>query len=94
MRDYYDQKIICKYHGRVFDLKGRFLSAPGFEEAKLFPSKIDNLNKIKIRTWKKLIFVSIKPEINIEKIFNDIELRLGWYPFNELRYNKSNTVHY
>ena len=52
------KKIICKYHGRVFDLKGRFLSAPGFEEAKQFPSKIDNLNKIKIRTWKKLIFVS------------------------------------
>ena len=88
------KKIICKYHGRVFDLKGRFLSAPGFEEAKQFPSKIDNLNKIKIRTWKKLIFVSIKPEINIEKIFNDIELRLGWYPFNELEYNKSTSCEY
>jgi len=88
------KKIICNYHGRIFDLKGCLLSAPGFKGAKQFPSKTDNLNKIKIQTWKKLILVSIKPKINIEKIFNDIELRLGWYPFNELRYNKSNSCEY
>jgi len=88
------KNIICRYHGRIFDLKGTILSAPGFEEAKKFPSKKDNLEKIKLKNWKNFIFVSLKPKINIEKIFNDIERRLGWFPFNELRYNKSNSCEY
>jgi len=88
------KNIICKYHGRIFDLKGNVLSIPGFEKAKNFPSKTDNLKKIKIQNWKNFIFISLKPKINLEKVFHDIELRLGWYPFNELEYNKSNSSEY
>ena len=75
------RNITCKYHGRTFNLKGCILSAIGFEDAKKFPSKTDNLSIIKTQTWKNFIFVSLKPKINIEEIFHDIERRLGWYPF-------------
>ena len=88
------KNIICKYHGRIFDLKGMLVSSPGFKGAKKFPSKKDNLKKIKLQIWKNLIFISLKPKINLEKIFQDIDLRLGWYPFNKLEYNKSNSYEY
>ena len=35
-------KIHCKYHGRVFDLNGNFLSCPGFNDVKNFPSQSDD----------------------------------------------------
>ena len=88
------KKITCKYHGRKFDLKGRILSAPGFEGAKEFPSITDNLEKIKTQTWENFIFVSLKPKVDIKEIFNDIKLRLGWFPFNQLEHNSKNSSNY
>ena len=33
----------CKYHGRLFDLDGKFKSMPEFKEVENFPSEDDNL---------------------------------------------------
>ena len=85
--------IRCKYHGRTFDLEGNLLSCPGFDNVKNFPSKSDNLSQIKLMVWKNFIFNSLNSSINITNILEDIEDRLGWYPFNRLSYDKlhSNT---
>ena len=87
-------KILCKYHGRTFDLNGNFLSCPGFDNVKNFPSKSDDLSQIKLKIWKNLILNSLDPAINIMDILNDIEDRLGWYPFNNISYDKSNSNTY
>lgn len=53
--------IRCGYHGRRFDLSGKFLSMPEFETAENFPSEKDNLPKIPYSIWENFAFVSINP---------------------------------
>jgi choline monooxygenase len=53
--------IRCRYHGRRFDLQGKFLSMPEFEETKHFPSEKDDLPKIPFGVWGKFIFASLNP---------------------------------
>ena len=51
--------IRCGYHGRRFDLSGKFLSMPEFEDAKNFPSEKDNLPTVPVEVWNKFLFASI-----------------------------------
>ena len=86
------KSIKCSYHGRTFDLKGKIKKYPGFENVKNFPTKSDNLTKLETLIWKNFIFSSIyKPQYNFKNTFNDIENRLGWYPFEKLEYDKQNS---
>ena len=59
----YMQSIRCPYHGRRFDLNGTLKNAPGFNNAKNFPSNDDNLPLYKIMESNKFIFVSIDSKI-------------------------------
>jgi choline monooxygenase len=53
--------IRCGYHGRRFDLSGKFLSMPEFEGAQNFPSEKDNLPRIPFEIWNDFLFASINP---------------------------------
>ena len=86
--------IKCNYHGRSFDLDGKISSFPGFEGVKNFPNSYDNLEKYKIKEWKNFIFCSINGNINIDKVLNDISIRLKGYPFERLLYNKKDSKEY
>ena len=86
--------IKCEYHGRLFDLKGEFISAPGFKNVKNFPSNNDNLNIYHIKFWKNLIFCSLNNPINIDDILIDIENRLKGYPLLDLQYNSTKSETY
>ena len=59
--------IRCSYHGRRFDLNGKFLSMPEFENVADFPSEKDNLPRIPFETWEKFLFVSLNPIAPLEK---------------------------
>ena len=86
------KNIQCKYHGRIFDSNGKIKKYPGFEGVKNFPSKSDDLVQIETLIWKNFIFCSLTaPQYNFKDIFNDIENRLGWYPFEKLEYDKSSS---
>src|SRR6185437_14394570 len=50
------QQMRCGYHGRRFELDGKFASAPGFEGAANFPSERDNLPVVSSAAWSKFIF--------------------------------------
>lgn len=53
--------IRCGYHGRRFDLDGKFLSMPEFETAENFPTEKDDLPKIPCSIWENFAFVSLNP---------------------------------
>tara|TARA_Y100000590_G_scaffold444904_1_gene576267 strand:+ start:296 stop:1333 length:1038 start_codon:yes stop_codon:yes gene_type:complete len=89
-----NELIQCKYHGRTFNLSGKLNTAPGFEKAKNFPTKNDNLNTVPLKLWNNFIFCSVKSPINIDSIFDDINKRLKNYLFNDLVYDKSNSKTY
>lgn len=69
--------IRCRYHGRRFDLNGRFLSMPEFEGVRDFPSKEDDLNEVPLREWAGLFFVSLEPEHEFEQFFGPVLEQFG-----------------
>ena len=58
----------CRYHGRRFELDGKFKSMPEFKECEDFPTEADNLSKVNFELWKDFIFVSIDPVHPLECI--------------------------
>ncbi len=76
-------EIRCKYHGRRFQLDGRFLSMPEFKEVENFPSPEDNLTVLPLYELGKLLFTSIRPEFPAETFFQEMKDRIGWMPLEE-----------
>ncbi len=62
--------IRCDYHGRRFDLDGKFLSMPEFEQAEKFPTEEDNLPRIPFEIWNDFLFVSINPVALLEEFLS------------------------
>jgi len=88
------KQIVCGYHGRKFDLNGTFKFMPEFSDANNFPSPCDNLPKLELKTWNKLLFTSIDPAFSFEEWIEPIRKRLDWIPFHEFRYSPENSQDY
>jgi choline monooxygenase len=73
----------CKYHGRLFDLDGKFRSMPEFKEVKDFPTAGDDLTKLPLFKWEKLLFTSLQPQFDAAFFFSDMMERISWLPLNE-----------
>lgn len=84
----------CRYHGRKFDLSGKFESMPEFEGAKCFPSKKDDLPEVSFDTLGKLIFASLKPECSFDTVMAPIKERIDWLPLSDLMLLPSYTRDY
>jgi len=77
------QALRCRYHGRRFGLDGCFQSAPGFEQARNFPSEADNLACVPFGQWDKFLFVSINPRVGLDQAIGPLRERLDWLPLRE-----------
>jgi choline monooxygenase len=58
--------IRCGYHGRRFDLDGRFRSMPRFEDAKGFPSPADDLPRVPLGRLERFLFAALRPAVPFE----------------------------
>jgi choline monooxygenase len=67
----------CAYHGRRFDLAGKCLGAPGFEEAKAFPRPEDSLATAQVGEWRGLLFGSLAPRVPLAQAFAEVDERVG-----------------
>ena len=79
------KKITCSYHGRRFNNKGVFEFMPEFKETNNFPRECDNLHKFPSYNWKKLLFLGLNPEFQIEEVLNKIENRIGFLPLDDIK---------
>ncbi len=68
--------IRCGYHGRRFDLDGKFLSMPEFSEVEDFPSADDNLRRVPVAIRGGFAFASIDPFASFEEFVDDAATRL------------------
>lgn len=59
--------IRCGYHGRRFDLAGKFLSMPEFADVADFPSEADNLTEVALSTVGDHLFASLDPAVRFEE---------------------------
>lgn len=78
--------IRCKYHGRRFQLDGRFLSMPEFKEVNNFPTPADNLAQLPVHRWGKWLFTSLTTTHPAEAFFADMESRVSWMPFDQFQF--------
>src|SRR6476646_1762801 len=53
-----ERQLRCRYHGRRFELSGKFVSMPEFEGVVGFPSSADNLPRVPVATWARFFFAS------------------------------------
>lgn len=84
----------CRYHGRRFDLDGKFRFMPEFEECKNFPSEKDNLSKIPFDIWQNFIFVSLNPSAPMKSFVGDMQKRISWFDFERLIFEPSRSKDY
>ena len=81
--------IRCGYHGRRFDLHGKFLSMPEFEGAKNFPSEKDNLPHIPFEVWNKFLFASVKPIAPLGEFLGEAQEILQVLNLENLRFSSA-----
>jgi choline monooxygenase len=73
----------CRYHGRKFDLAGKFLSMPEFKEVENFPTADDDLAKVELFNWGPLLFAGIETNLKPGVFFKDMIDRMAWLPLSE-----------
>ncbi len=76
----------CKYHGRLFDLAGKFVSMPEFAAVKNFPCAADNLAMLPLFNWGNLMFTNLNASANPEPFFKAMMERLHWLPLEAFVY--------
>ncbi len=79
--------IRCRYHGRMFQLDGKMISMPEFKEVKDFPSGADNLSRLPLFQWGRMLFTSLDAQPDAFLFFGDIINRLSWLPLNEFAFH-------
>jgi choline monooxygenase len=75
--------IRCKYHGRRFQLDGKFLSMPEFKEVENFPTQDDNLTSLPLFQWGKFLFTSLQASASPGPFFKEMTERLSWLPLQD-----------
>lgn len=73
----------CRYHGRRFRLDGSFLSMPEFDGVEGFPSADDDLPRLPLERWGKLLFTSLEPAFPFAELTVELDARVGWLPVDE-----------
>ncbi len=79
--------IRCGYHGRRFELNGKFLSMPEFERAENFPSEKDNLPHIPFEVWNDFLFVSLNPIAPLGEFLAEINEKISFFGFENLKFH-------
>lgn len=84
-KDCSENGIRCAYHGRRFDLNGKFLSMPEFEGVENFPTEKDHLPTIPFGIWENFTFASVNPFAPFESFIKEMRERLSWFDFKKLK---------
>ncbi len=90
----HEKSLVCRYHGRRFDLDGAFKHMPEFQQTKNFPSPSDDLPKIPFGTWGKFVFSALNPHRPLDDILADMKSRLAWLPLHEFTFDPSRSRDY
>ncbi len=82
--------IRCPYHGRRFDLNGKFLSMPEFDAVEDFPTAEDDLRQVPLESCLGFLFASLEPAAPlidfVGKALDSIELKnISAVPLFEVR---------
>ncbi len=85
----HEKSLICRYHGRRFDLDGTFRYMPEFEKAAGFPSEKDSLPRVNFGVFGKWVFASLGAEAVFEEVIKEMKARVGWLPLSDFKLEPS-----
>jgi choline monooxygenase len=91
-----ERQLRCRYHGRRFELGGRFVSMPEFEQALDFPSPADDLPKVPMARWARFLFASLDPAAPLDEFLRPMTDRLGggWLPVDQFQLDPARSRDY
>src|SRR5438874_9898606 len=84
----------CRYHGRRFGLDGKFVSMPEFEGAEGFPSAADDLPRVAMGAWEKLLFASLAPAAPLEEVLRPVKERCSFLPLDQAAFEPARSRDY
>lgn len=87
-------EIRCNYHGRRFDLDGKFKSMPGFEGVENFPCEKDDLPELNLNAFAGLQFTSLNPKAEFNAVFGDMMERMSFLPLHDLKFDESRSENF
>lgn len=77
------KQLKCSYHGRRFNLNGKFEYMPEFEKTQDFPRTCDNLHTFPLKKWGPLLFAGLNPSFDFQQVIDKMNERIGFLPLNE-----------
>ncbi len=80
-----EKALVCRYHGRRFDLDGTFRHMPEFEGVAHFPSPRDSLPRVPHDHWGPFQFGALDPAMFLAEVIAPMRDRLAWLPLAEFR---------
>ncbi|MBI1824956.1 MAG: aromatic ring-hydroxylating dioxygenase subunit alpha [Planctomycetes bacterium] len=89
-----ESSLRCRYHGRKFDLNGKFTYMPEFEGTANFPSPKDDLRQVSLAQWGPFVFASLDPETSFDEWFMPLPERLNWLPIKAARFDAARSRDY
>jgi choline monooxygenase len=84
----------CRYHGRRFELSGKFHSMPEFEGVTNFPSAADDLPRVPVSTWARFFFASLDPVVPLDEMLKPMTDRIGWLPVEQFQHDAARDREY
>ena len=83
------KNLHCTYHGRRFNLNGKFEHMPEFNQAENFPRPCDNLHKFPLKKWGNLLFAGLNPIFDFQQVIDKMNERVGFLPIDKFKLDKS-----
>lgn len=81
------KKIVCKYHGRRFDLSGKMEFMPEFSDVDGFPNTCDHLSTLNLIQWQNLLLVNMDSEADHASTIANLDRYIGFEPVNQYIYS-------
>lgn len=81
--------ISCMYHGRRFEMDGKFKMMPEFKDVKNFPRPCDHLKQFALENWKGHLFTALDPMFDFSNVIDVMNERIGFLPLDQFKPDKN-----
>ena len=76
----------CGYHGWTYDLEGKLISAPEFENAQAFDPYEFSLTPVRAEEWSNLVFANLDPQAeSLTKTLGELPRQAERFQFSDMK---------
>lgn len=88
------KNILCAYHGRRFDLGGKFKHMPQFKTAQNFPRAEDDLHRFPLKNFGPWLFTALVDEMDFQSVIDVMQQKVGFLPLDQFKLDVSHNKDY